>query len=73
MKSTSPTTTKKTAMAPDSAAAQRGSPASPDPLATKRFSAGKGSTLSWPSACRVRGATRIEPRADESVAAASPT
>ena len=72
MKSTSPTATKQTAMAPDRAMAQRGSPAWPNPLARSRFSAGKGRTRSWPSACRVRGATRIEPSAEESVAAASP-
>ena len=72
MKSTSPTTTKQIAMAPDRAMAQRGSPAPPNPLASNRFSAGKGRTRSWPSAWRVRGATRIDPSAEDRVAAASP-
>ena len=73
MKSTSPITTKKIAITPEGTAAQRGSPAVPNPFATNWFSPGKGKTLSWPSACRVRGATRIEPSAEEIAAAASPT
>lgn len=50
----------------------RGSLASPTPAERNAFTRSDRTMRSLPRACRVRGATRIEPMADESVAPARP-
>ena len=53
--------------------ALKGSPLAPFPFASQAFTPDKGSTLSFAMACKVLGATMMEPSAEEIVAAASPT
>ncbi len=69
---TSPSKTKTRAMPNDTIDALAGSRESPFPLVRKTFSFRNGNILSDAIACKVRGATIIEPMAEEEVQAASP-
>ena len=71
-KSIEPPATVATATSAVTSVALRGSLAAPWPAARKRLSARLGEAESPPSACSVRGATRIEPIAEESVAQPRP-
>ena len=71
-KSISPRATKKIRIAAVTQVAFAGSLVSPLPRLRNRFHPVEGKKLSALRACKVRGATRIDPRAEESVAAPKP-
>jgi hypothetical protein len=71
-KLTFPIATKRRAIPPEIRVAFSGSWAGPRPRARKALALTVGRTRSRARACSVRGATRIDPTADEMVAAPSP-
>ena len=71
-KSTLPAETVRRANSAVSRVALRGSLASPTPAASQPLARRRGMTASRAKACRVRGATMMEPMADEIQAQARP-
>ena len=69
---TLPSMTKTIAIAEVTSVALRGSFVAPTPAETKSLRRGRGTMRSAPRACSVRGATRMDPIAEEIVAHARP-